>query len=103
MKKDIGHEFKVNDDGVTPMEKFASTTTDITIKSNHRLGCPVCVLYARLQVNVYVLPNWVSQSRAGLKSDLTSFAIPNKLPGAGEILDFMVPSDWTKYQTLKKC
>ena len=34
----------VDDDGITPMEKFACTKPYITIKNNHAWGCPVYVL-----------------------------------------------------------
>ena len=49
---------KVDDDGITPMEKFAGTTTDITIKNHHIWGCPVYVMDARLQGNIAVLLKW---------------------------------------------
>ena len=29
---------KVDDNGITPMTKFAGTTTDITLKNNHTWG-----------------------------------------------------------------
>ena len=49
---------KVGDDGITPMEKFSSTTTDISIKNNHTWGCPVYVLDEILQGSIAGLPKW---------------------------------------------
>ena len=31
---------KVDDDGITPMEKFSGTTADIFPKNHHTWGCP---------------------------------------------------------------
>ena len=45
------NEIKVDDCGITPMEKFAGITTNITIKNHHTWGCPVYVLNAILQDN----------------------------------------------------
>ena len=52
------NEFKVNDDGITPMEKFADTTTYITLKNHHTRGCPVCVLDVRLYGKTAGLTKW---------------------------------------------
>ena len=57
---------KVGDDGITPMEKFAGTTTDITLRNHHTWGFPVYVLGAILQVNISVLSNWKPLPRAGM-------------------------------------
>ena len=38
------NELKVDDDGITPIEKFAGTTTDITLKNHHTWGFPVYLL-----------------------------------------------------------
>ena len=51
------NELKVHNDGITPMEKFLGTTTEITPKNHHTWGCPVYVLDARLQINIAGLPN----------------------------------------------
>ena len=42
------NELKLDDDGITPMEKFLSTTTYIAPKNNNTWGIPVYVLYAIL-------------------------------------------------------
>ena len=39
---------KVDDDRITPMEKFGGTTTYIILKNNIKWGCPVYVLDAIL-------------------------------------------------------
>ena len=57
---------KVDDDGITPMEKFAVTTTDNTLKNHHTWGCPVYVLDTRLQGNLSGLTKWEPRSRAGI-------------------------------------
>ena len=51
-------EIKVNDDGITYMEKFAGKITDITIKNFHTWVCKVYVLDSRVEGNVSGLPNW---------------------------------------------
>ena len=53
----------MDDDGITPKENFADTTTDINLKNNHTWGCPVYVLDAILQGNISVLPKCEPQSR----------------------------------------
>ena len=57
---------KVDYDGITPMEKFAGTTTNIYLKINHTLVCPVYVSDEILQVNIAVIPNWEPHSHAGV-------------------------------------
>ena len=42
---------KVDDDYITPMEKFSGTITDISLENQHTRGCPLYVLYARFQDN----------------------------------------------------
>ena len=49
---------KVDDDRITPMEKFEGTTTDITLKNHHTWICLFYVLDAILQVNIIGLPKW---------------------------------------------
>ena len=49
---------KVDDDRIIPMEKFADTTTEISLKNHHTWGCPVYVLYARLQGNIAEPHKW---------------------------------------------
>ena len=49
---------KVDDGGITLMEKFSETTTDIPLKNHHIWGCPVYVLDARSQGNISILPKW---------------------------------------------
>ena len=49
---------KADDDGITPMEKFAGTTTDISIKNNYTWGCTVYVLDKRLKRNISGLTKW---------------------------------------------
>ena len=48
------------------MEKFAGTTTYITLKSNHTSRCPVYVLDGRFQGNIYGIPMGEPLSRAGI-------------------------------------
>ena len=38
------NELKVVSDGITPMEEFSGTTTDITLQNHHTWGFPVYVL-----------------------------------------------------------
>ena len=49
---------KVDDDGITPIDKFAGTATKITFKNHHTWSCPVYVLDTRFQGNIYGLPKW---------------------------------------------
>ena len=56
----------VYDDRITPMEKFAGTTTNINIKSHHIWGCPVYILDSRLQGNISGLHNWEPRSGIGI-------------------------------------
>ena len=51
---------------ITPMEKFAGTTKDISLKTHHTWGCPFYVLNAIFQGNIYGLNNWETLSRAGI-------------------------------------
>ena len=55
---------KVDDNEITPMEKFSGTTTDIYLKNSHTWGFPVCFLDAILKVNIYGISNWEPRSRA---------------------------------------
>ena len=57
---------KVDDDRITPMEKFVGTTTYISLKNNHSWGCIVHVLDARSQGNISGIPKWEPHSRAGI-------------------------------------
>ena len=50
------NELKVDDNGITPIDKFAGTTTDITVRNPHKWGCPVYVLDAILQGNTAGYP-----------------------------------------------
>ena len=56
----------MDDDGITPVEKFVGTTTDITLKNHHTWDCSVYVLGAIWQGNIYVISNWEPLSRAGI-------------------------------------
>ena len=56
----------VDDDGITPMKKFAVTTTDIYLKNTRTLGFLVYVLDARLQGNIAELPKWEPRSFSGI-------------------------------------
>ena len=49
---------KVNYYSITPMEKFAGITTDITIKNHHTWGCPVYVFNAGSKGNIDGLTKW---------------------------------------------
>ena len=58
------NELKVDGDGITPMEKFSGTTTDINLKNHHIWGCTVCVLGARFQGIIAGLTKWEPLSRS---------------------------------------
>ena len=47
---------KVDDDGITPMEKFSGTTADITLINHHTRGYKVYVLDKILQGNKDGIP-----------------------------------------------
>ena len=57
---------KVDDNGINPMEKFAGTTTYITLKNKHTWVCKVYVLDEILKGNIYGLPKLEPRSRAGI-------------------------------------
>ena len=57
---------KVDDDGITTMENFAGTTTDISIKNQHTWGFPVYVLDEILQVNIAGITKWEPRSFSGI-------------------------------------
>ena len=67
------NEHKVDDNGITTMEKFAFTTTYITIKNHHKWGCPVYFLDAIFHGNIAVLPKWETDSHAGIYLDHSIF------------------------------
>ena len=48
----------MDDDGITPKDKFSGTTTDITLKNHHIWGCRVCVLDTIFQGGISGLPKW---------------------------------------------
>ena len=55
---------KLHDDGITPIENFTGTTTDITLKYHHAWGYPVHLLGAILQGKIAGLPKWEPLSHA---------------------------------------
>ena len=57
------NKLKVDDDGITLMERFSGTTTNITIKNLHTWACKVYVLDTRFQGNIAELPKWEPRSR----------------------------------------
>ena len=57
---------KLDDDEITPMEKFSGTTTDIKSQNHHTWGCTVYVLDTILQVNISEIPTWEPHSCAGI-------------------------------------
>ena len=63
----------MGDDGITPMEKFAGKTTDITLKNHHTWGCLVYVLGARLKGDIDGIPKWGPHSRAEIYLGHSSF------------------------------
>ena len=67
------NEIKVDGDGITTIEKYAGTTTDITLKNNHIWGCPVYVFDAIFQGNIAGLIKWLTLSRAGIYLCHSSF------------------------------
>ena len=56
----------MNDDEITPMEKFSGTTTDIYPKNHHTWGCPVYILDAIFQGNLAGISKWEPRSHAGI-------------------------------------
>ena len=48
----------LDDDGITPMEKFANTKTYITLNNRHTWVSPFYVLDARLPGNTFVILKW---------------------------------------------
>ena len=56
----------MEDDGITPMEKFAGTTTDITLKNCDTWGCPVYVLGVIFQGSISGIPKWETLSHVGI-------------------------------------
>ena len=59
------NEIKVDGCGITNIENFPGTTTDITLEIT-TWRCPVYVLDAILQGRIAVLTKWEPQSRAGI-------------------------------------
>ena len=57
---------KVDYDGITPIEKFSGTKTDLTLKNYHTWGFLVYVLYSIFQVNISGLTKWEPRSHAGM-------------------------------------
>ena len=57
---------KVDDDGVTSMEKFSGTTADTILKNHHKWDCQVYVLDARIKGTIGGLPKWETNSHAGI-------------------------------------
>ena len=55
---------KLDDYGITFMEKFAGTKTDITLKNHHTWGCPVYVLDERFENNIDGITKWEPRSHA---------------------------------------
>ena len=58
---------------ITPMEKFAGITTDITIKNHHTWGCPVYVFNAGSKGNIDGLTKWKPWLSAGIYHGHSSF------------------------------
>ena len=56
----------LDDDCISPMEKFEGTTIDITIKNHHTWGCPVYVFHEILQGNISGLTRREPHSNAGI-------------------------------------
>ena len=54
----------MDDDGITPMEKFTGTATYIYLKNHHPQGCTVYVLDSIFQGNMSGILKWKPQSRA---------------------------------------
>ena len=52
------NELKVYGDWITPMEKFAGKTKDITLKNHRTWGCLVYFLDPISQVNIAGLTKW---------------------------------------------
>ena len=48
----------MDDDGITPKEKFAGKIIDISLKNHHTWGCQVYVLDGIFQGNISGLTKW---------------------------------------------
>ena len=59
------NELKVNDDGVTTMEKFADTTSEINPKNHHIWGLPVYVLDSRIHDTIGGFTRWERDKSQG--------------------------------------
>ena len=57
---------KVDDDGITLMEKFTGKTAYITLKNHHTWGCTVYVMDSGFQGNKSIIPKWETLSRSGI-------------------------------------
>ena len=56
----------VEDYGITPMDKFVGTTTDISLKNHHTRVFTVYVLDAILKGNIAIITKWEPYSSAGI-------------------------------------
>ena len=61
----IFNEFRVDDDGLTPLQRFAKVKAKPDLKQEHPLFCPTYALDANLQGGSSI-PRWEPRSRAGV-------------------------------------
>ena len=61
----VFNELRIDDDGLTPIQRFARCRQKVELKHEHPLFCPVFALDASLQ-GESKLPRWDPRSRAGV-------------------------------------
>ena len=60
------NELSLDENGKSPLEKFSSTTDEITCNDFHTWGCPVFVLDEANQSGLTGSPKWDPRARAGV-------------------------------------
>eukprot|EP00957_Ditylum_brightwellii_P049513 3755615-Ditylum_brightwellii.AAC.1 len=60
------NKFDVDDDGVSPEERFSNVCSVQNLTEHHPLGCPVYILDAHLQDRSGSAPKWDPRARLGI-------------------------------------
>ena len=60
------NHLKLDENGLAPINKFASTNVAPDLKTYHPFGCPVFVLNSRLQSSGGSIPKWDPRARVGV-------------------------------------
>ena len=60
------NRLSLNEDGLSPLERFSRTTDDITPTDFHTWGCPIFVLDAANQSGAIGTPKWEPRSHTGI-------------------------------------